>query len=342
MTEASNTPVYVAGHRGLVGSAIVRNLQAKGYENIITRTHSQLDLTDPHEVAAFFQAENPEYVFLAAAKVGGIHANDIYRGEFIYKNLMIQTNVLHQAYLAGVKRLVFLGSSCIYPRECPQPIREEYLMTGPLEQTNSPYAVAKIAGIEMCDAYNRQYGTSFVPVMPTNLYGPDDNFNLEMSHVMPAMMRKFHLGKLALQEDWDGIEQDEARYGAIPADIKKAIGYDRRDASDCKVMLWGTGAARREFLHVDDMADACVHVMFGTASTELMNIGTGQDLTIKELAALVARAVGYEGEVVWDSNKPDGTPQKLLYVEKVKATGWSHKIPLHEGILRTYTKEYLA
>ena len=269
-----NVKIYVAGHRGLVGSAIVRQLEAKGYTNIITRSHAELDLVNQQSVADFFEVEKPEYVFLAAAKVGGIMANSTYRGEFIYLNLMIQNNVMHQSMVHGVKRLVFLGSSCIYPKMAPQPIKEEYLMTGPLEPTNSPYAVAKIAGIEMCHAYNDQYGTSFVPVMPTNLYGPGDNFDLEKSHVLPALMRKFHLGKLAMAGDWAGIDADQERWGVIPNDIKTSIGYDMKHSDQCKVLLWGTGTPYREFLYVDDMADACVFVMFDSNTTELLNIGT--------------------------------------------------------------------
>jgi GDP-L-fucose synthase len=265
-------------------------------------------------------------------------ANSTYRGEFIYQNLMIQNNIMHQSMLHGVERLVFLGSSCIYPKMAPQPIREEYLMTGPLEPTNSPYAVAKIAGIEMCRAYNDQYDTSFVPVMPTNLYGPGDNFDLEKSHVLPAMMRKFHLAKLAMAGDWAGIEADEARLGRIPDDIKLAIGYDVRDAESCKVVLWGTGSPYREFLHVDDMADACVYVMFESDTTELLNIGVGEDLTIREAAEMMAEVVGYEGEIVWDSSKPDGTPRKVLDVSRVASVGWRPKVGLREGLARVYSE----
>lgn len=333
--------IYVAGHRGLVGSAIVRQLEARGYTNIITRTHAELDLVNQQAVADFFEAEEPEYVFLAAAKVGGIMANSTYRGEFIYLNLMIQSNIMHQSTVHGVKRLVFLGSSCIYPKMAPQPIKEEYLMTGPLEPTNSPYAVAKIAGIEMCHAYNDQYGTSFIPVMPTNLYGPGDNFDLEKSHVLPALMRKFHLGKLAMAGDWDGIEADERKWGRAPADIKSAIGYEARNSKDCKVILWGTGSPFREFLYVDDMADACVFVMFNTDSTALLNIGTGEDLTIDEAAEMVADVVGFEGPVKWDDTKPDGTPRKVLDVGKLKKLGWSPREDLLSGLKKSY-EWYLA
>lgn len=328
--------IYVAGHRGLVGSAIVRQLKAKGFSNILTRTHAELDLVNQEAVADFFEAEKPEYVFLAAAKVGGILANSTYRGEFIYLNLMIQNNVMHQSMVHDVKRLLFLGSSCIYPKMAPQPIKEEYLMTGPLEPTNSPYGVAKIAGIEMCHAYNDQYRTSFVPVMPTNLYGPGDNFDLEKSHVLPALMRKFHLGKLAMAGDWDGIEADEKKWGRVPEDIKQSIGYDRKDSGGCKVVLWGTGSPFREFLYVDDMADACVHVLFDTDTTDLLNIGTGVDLTIRHVAKHVAKIVGYEGKVVWDDTKPDGTPRKVLDVGKVRSTGWQPKVSLKDGLMTMY------
>jgi len=299
-----NAKIYVAGHRGLVGAALVRRLTAEGFTNIIGRTSKELDLTSQSQVADFFAREKPDYVFLAAAKVGGIQANNTYRAEFIYKNLMIQTNIIHQSWVNGVKKLLFLGSSCIYPRECPQPIREEYLLTGPLEPTNSPYAVAKIAGIEMCRAYNSQYGTSFIPVMPTNLYGPGDNFDLENSHVLPALIRKFHKAK-----------QQQAQ----------------------TVTVWGTGKPRREFLHVDDLAAACTFLMAQYAGTDLFNIGTGTDLSIKELAEIVAEAVGFTGKLVYDASKPDGTPQKLLDVTRINQAGWQARIPLKEGIKNVYS-----
>ena len=333
---SKDAKIYVAGHRGLVGSAIVRQLETKGFTNIVTRTHAELDLVNQQAVEEFFEAEKPQHVFLAAAKVGGIMANSTYRGEFIYLNLMIQSNVIHQSMVHGVKRLVFLGSSCIYPKMAPQPIKEEYLMTGTLEPTNSPYAVAKIAGIEMCHAYNDQYGTSFVPVMPTNLYGHGDNFDLEKSHVLPALMRKFHLGKLAMAEDWEAVEADEKKWGPIPNDIKKAIGYTQKDASNCKVVLWGTGSPYREFLYVDDMADACIFSMFDSDSNELLNIGTGKDLTIRDAAELVAKVVGYEGDIVWDDSKPDGTPKKMLDVARVESQGWTSKVSLLEGLQNVY------
>lgn len=295
--------IYVAGHRGLVGSALVRRLSSEGFTNIIKRTSQELDLTSQAQVANFFAQEKPDYVFLAAAKVGGIQANNTYRAEFIYKNLMIQTNIIHQSWVNGVKKLLFLGSSCIYPKMCPQPIKEEYLMTGPLEPTNSPYAVAKIAGIEMCDAYNRQYGTSFIPVMPTNLYGPGDNFDLENSHVLPALLRKFHEAKM----------------------------HGRKSVS-----IWGSGTPRREFLHVDDLADACLFLMNSYDGTDLHNIGTGTDVTIRELAEIIAEAVGFTGELVYDASKPDGTPRKLLDVTKINQAGWQARIPLKEGIKNVY------
>lgn len=328
--------IYIAGHRGLAGSAIARNLAARGFENIITRNHAELDLTDQRAVAAFFAREKPEAVFLAAAKVGGIVANDTYRGDFIYQNLMIQTNVMHHAYLAGASRLVFLGSSCIYPKYAPQPIKEEYFLTGPLEPTNSPYAVAKIAGIEMCDAYNRQYGASFIPVMPTNLYGPGDNFDLETSHVLPALIRKFHLAKLAKAGDAEAWARDEARFGPVPMDVKASLGMGAAGPREPKVVLWGTGKPLREFMHVDDMADACVHLALSTRTTELVNIGVGQDVSIAELARMVAQVVGFEGEVVFDSSKPDGTPRKLLDVSKLRDIGWRPTVELEQGVQDTY------
>jgi GDP-L-fucose synthase len=343
--------IYVAGHRGLVGSAIVRILKSDGYSNIITRTSRELNLINQQDVAAFFAQEQPEYVFLAAAKVGGIHANDTYRAEFIYNNLMIQTNIMHHSYLHGVKKLLFLGSSCIYPKLCAQPMKEAYLMTGPLEHTNSPYAVAKIAGIEMCWAYNRQYGCRFIPVMPTNLYGENDTFDLENSHVLPALIRKFHLAKMAAAGDLAGIIRDEQRFGPLPADIRKALGLNAdstnlsHEAVKATVVVWGTGTPKREFLHVDDMADACVFIMNGdfrflqTACGQadiLFNIGTGADQTIKELALMVRDVVGFQGEIVFDDSKPDGTPRKLLDVSRVRALGWQPIIELKEGIGQVY------
>lgn len=304
--------IYIAGHRGLVGSALIRKLQSKGYTNLITRTHTELDLTRQSEVEAFFDSEKPEYVFLAAAKVGGIWSNNTYPAEFIYSNLTIQNNIIHAAYKNRVNRLLFLGSSCIYPRECPQPMKEEYLLTGPLEKTNEPYAVAKIAGIKMCQSYNRQYGTMFLSVMPTNLYGPNDNFDLETSHVLPALIRKFH----------------EAKVNDNPS-----------------VEMWGTGKPRREFLHVDDLAEACVFLMdiedgryrdIVDDPTPLINIGYGKDLTILELAQLVKEIVGFNGDIINNTTKPDGTPQKLLDTSKIKALGWNPSISLNRGLVNTY------
>lgn len=298
-----DSPIFVAGHRGLVGSAIVRRLRAGGYRNLITRTRQELDLQDRRVVAGFFDESRPAYVFIAAAKVGGIHANNAYPAEFIYENLMIECNLIDAAYRAGVQRLLFLGSSCIYPRECPQPIKEEYLLTGSLEKTNQPYAIAKIAGVELCDAYNRQYGTEYIAAMPTNLYGPNDNFDLQTSHVLPALMRKTHEAKLA---------------------------------NAASVVVWGSGRPRRELLHVDDMADACVFLMQDGAPAGLYNVGTGQDVTIAELAGLVKEAVGFAGALEFDASKPDGTPRKLLDVSRLQARGWRARIALAEGIKGTY------
>ena len=296
--------IYVAGHRGMVGSAIVWRLSAAGYSNLLTRTHADLDLTHQPSVEQFLKYEKPDYVFLAAAKVGGIHANNTYRGEFIYQNLMIEANIVHAAWQAGVQRLLFLGSSCIYPRDCPQPIKEDYLLTGPLEPTNEPYAIAKIAGIKLCESYNRQYGTQYVSVMPTNLYGPNDNYDLNNSHVLPALIRKAHEAKL------------------------------RGDAS---YVVWGSGKPLREFLYVDDMADACVYLMeLDDIHDGLFNVGTGQDVTIRELAETVMDVVGFEGEIVFDASKPDGTPRKLLNVDRLRALGWQSETSLRDGIAKAY------
>jgi GDP-L-fucose synthase len=329
--------IYVAGHRGMVGSAIVRRLQAEGYSRIITRTHAELDLIDQRAVVEFFRGEKIDAVFMAAAKVGGIHSNNTYRADFIYENLMVECNVIQAAVKSGVQRLLFLGSSCIYPRSCPQPMREEYLLSGYLEPTNEPYAVAKIAGIKLCESYNRQYGTKFRSVMPTNLYGPNDNFHLENSHVLPAMLRKFHLAKLAGRGDLEGIRRDEERSGSAPKDVREALP---------RVRLWGTGVSRREFLHVDDMAAACVFVMqlsdkqynHACADGEVshLNVGCGKDNSIRELATIIRKAVGFEGEVDWDSSKPDGMPQKLLDVSRLCGLGWSPQIDLVDGIRLTY------
>nr|WP_295869250.1 GDP-L-fucose synthase [uncultured Chitinophaga sp.] len=295
--------IYVAGHRGMVGSALVRKLKNEGFGNIVTRTSGELDLRDQGAVAKFFSEEKPAHVFLAAAKVGGIVANNTYRGQFIYENLMIQNNVIHHAHLNGVQKLMFLGSSCIYPKLAPQPLKEEYLLTGQLEPTNQPYAIAKIAGIEMCDAYRAQYGSNFISVMPTNLYGPNDNYDLQNSHVLPAMLRKMH----------------EAKMNNLP-----------------EVVLWGTGTPRREFLHADDMADACFYLMQHYNEPGLVNIGVGEDISIKELAMLIRKIVGYKGELVFDTTKPDGTPRKLMDVSKLHSYGWKARIELEEGVRRVY------
>ena len=350
--------IYVAGHTGLVGSSLYRRLYADGYSNLIVRDHSDLDLTRQKEVEAFFQTEKPEYAFLAAAKVGGIMANYAYPAEFIHTNLAIQNNVIHSAWKAGIKRILFLGSSCIYPKECPQPMKEEYLLTGPLEPTNEPYAIAKIAGIKMCQAYNRQYGTQYLCVMPTNLYGPNDNFDLETSHVLPALIRKFHLAKLAYRKNWEGIRKDEQTYGKIPNDVKASLGIDNAFPDNLKatpdsnplVMLWGSGNPRREFLHVDDLADACVFLsgleestflkFFDTKHVPLVNIGCGEDQTIQEIASIVSEVVGYKGRVKWDQSKPDGTFQKLLDISQIKKLGWKPTINLKNGIRGVY-KWYL-
>ena len=298
-----NAKIYVAGHRGLVGSAISRQLRAEGYRNLVERTHAELDLTSQQATAEFFQRERPDYVFLAAAKVGGIHANNTYPAEFIYNNLMMETNIINAAFHSGVKKLLFLGSSCIYPRLAPQPIKEEYLMTGELEPTNEPYAMAKLAGISLCNAFRRQYGCNFISVMPTNLYGPGDNFDLENAHVLPALIRKFHEAKLA---------------------------------DNPTVTLWGTGTPRREFLFVDDLARACVFLMRKYDESGIVNIGTGVDHTIAELAAQIADVVGFTGDLVYDATKPDGTPQKLLDVSRINRLGWQAKTSLEEGLRLTY------
>jgi GDP-L-fucose synthase len=309
-----DSKIYIAGHRGLVGSAILRKLQALGFANLLTRTHAELDLTQQGAVERFFAAERPEYVFLAAARVGGILANSRYPASFIRDNLAIQCNLIHSAWRTAVTRLLFLGSSCIYPKLSPQPIKEEYLLTGRLEPTNEPYAIAKIAGIEMCESYNRQYGTSFFSVMPTNLYGPNDNFNLEDSHVIPALIRKFH---------------------------------EAREAGSSQVMIWGSGKPRREFLHVEDMADACVFLMNLPEDAiadvfkrypepSFVNVGTGEDITVAELAAIVGRTAGFRGKILYDAGKPDGTPRKLLDVSRLQKLGWRARISLEEGIADTY------
>jgi GDP-L-fucose synthase len=302
----SDNKIYIAGHRGLVGSAIMRRLRAGGYANIVTRTHAELDLIEPRTVFEFFEKEKPEYVFLAAAKVGGIHANNTYRADFIYQNLMIESNIIHASYRHGVKKLMFLGSSCIYPKHASQPMKEEHLLTGLLEPTNEPYAIAKIAGIKMCDAYNRQYGTNFMSVMPTNLYGLGDNYDLQNSHVLPALIRKMHEAKMQNAKE---------------------------------VVVWGTGTPKREFLYSEDLADACVFLMekYNAADIgEFVNIGSGKEISIKELAELVAEIVGFRGQLVFDTSKPDGTPRKLLDVSRLYSLGWQPKTGFREGITRAY------
>ena len=303
MSLLASSKIYVAGHRGMVGSAIERRLRAHGFNNVLTRAHAELDLTRQTEVEAFLKAEKPDYLFIAAAKVGGIHANNTYRADFLYQNLMMQANLIQGAYAAGIKDLMFLGSSCIYPRDCPQPIKEEYLLTGPLEQTNEPYALAKIAGIKLCETYNHQFGTRYTSVMPTNLYGPGDNYNLQNSHVLPALIRKAHEAKLR---------------------------------GDTEYVVWGSGKPMREFLYVDDLAQACVQLMSDGYHGPLLNIGTGVDVTIRELAELVMKVVGFTGKIVFDATKPDGTPRKLLDVSAAAAQGWKAKIGLEEGIRLAY------
>jgi GDP-L-fucose synthase len=297
--------IYIAGHRGMVGSAIVRRLQKDGYTNIVTRTHKEMDLTCQQAVADFFASEKPDVVVLAAAKVGGIHANNVYRAQFLYENLMIQNNVIDSAYRNGVKKLLFLGSSCIYPKMAPQPLKEESLLTGLLEQTNEPYAIAKIAGIKMAESYRRQYGVNYISAMPTNLYGPNDNYDLNNSHVLPALIRKFHTAKVT---------------GAPSVEV------------------WGTGSPRREFLHVDDLADACFFLLTNYDEELFVNIGTGEDLTIKELAEMIKDIVGYSGELKWNTEKPDGTPRKLMDVSRLHNMGWKHRIGLREGITSVYAE----
>ncbi len=340
-----DSKIYIAGHRGLVGSAIMRKLLDEGCQNLIVRTHKELDLTDQSAVSAFFDKERPGYVFLAAGRVGGILANDTYPAEFIRDNLMIQANVIDAAYRHGAAKLLSLGSSCIYPKLASQPIKEEYLLSGPLEPTNEWYALAKIAGIKMCQAYRRQYGFNAISVMPTNLYGPGDNFDLETSHVLPALIRKFHLAKLAIKGDSAGIAEDEMRFGPINGDFRSNLNAllarspfccGRSEIGTPSVVLWGTGAPRREFLFVDDLADACVHLMREYESKEIINVGTGEDLTIRELAEAVAEVVGYEDGISFDFSKPDGTPQKLLDVSRIKSLGWHWRVDLRRGIRMTY------
>jgi GDP-L-fucose synthase len=303
-----DSKIYIAGHTGMVGSAILRKLEQEGYSNLILRTSKELDLINQQSVVNFFEKEKPEYVFLAAAKVGGIEANNTYRAQFLYENLMIQNNVIHQSYVHGVKKLLFLASSCIYPKLAPQPIKEAYLLTGELEFTNEPYSIAKIAGVKMCENYNRQYGCDFISVMPTNLYGPNDNYDLETAHVLPALLRKFHEAK---------IENNKT------------------------VEVWGSGKPKREFLHVDDLADACFHLLQTYRGNTSLNIGTGKELSIKELTELIREIVGYNGEIIWNKDKPDGTPRKLLDVSLIHGLGWKHMIELEEGIREVYKNKFI-
>lgn len=375
-----DSKIYVAGHLGLVGSAITKVLRSKGYTNIIGRSIDELDLMDTLAVNAFFEQEKPEYVILAAAKVGGIIANNTYRGQFIYENLMIQNNVIHAAYLNNVKKLLFLGSTCIYPRDAPQPMREDYLLTSPLEYTNEPYAIAKIAGIKMCESYNLQYGTNFISVMPTNLYGPNDNFNLETSHVLPALIRKVHLGKCLEEGDWEAIRKDlnkrpieglNGEYGngekgenenkILKILQKYGISLTQSQSRKVSVSIWGTGAPLREFLWSEEMADASVYCLENVNFDDLIrdnssslreirineirnthiNIGTGKEITIKDLAYLIKEKVGFKGDIVFDTSKPDGTMRKLTDPSKIHQLGWRHRIEIDEGIQKLYSW-YLA
>lgn len=377
-----DSKIYIAGHKGMVGSAIGRSLSFLGYNNFVYTPFPPYDLTNQKIVGEFFEKEKPEYVFLAAAKVGGIMSNNTYRAQFLYENLMIQNNIIHQSYVHGVKKLLFLGSSCIYPGNCPQPIKEEYLLTGELEYTNEPYAIAKISGIKMCESYNIQYGTNFISVMPTNLYGPNDNYNLETSHVLPALIRKMHLGKCLESNDWVSIRKDLKKYHvegvsdtSSESEItEKLLKYgiqvsneaahrtphtaDRQPhtsrltphaAHPVSISLWGTGSPYREFLYVDDLADACVFLMLKIDFKDLavkgkpvlnthINIGTGKDLTIKDLAIMIKSIVGFDGQLEWDSSKPDGTYRKLLDVSKINKLGWKEKLNLEDGIKMIYNK----
>lgn len=363
-----NSKIYVAGHRGLVGSAITRKLQELDYKNIMVKTHKELDITRQIEVEAFFEKEKPEFVFLAAAKVGGILANNTYKAEFIYQNIMIAANVIHASYKNGVKKLLNLGSSCIYPKFAPQPLKEEYLLTGELELTNEPYSVAKISAIKLCRYYNEQYNTNFISVMPTNLYGPNDNFDLETSHVLPALIRKFHLAKLLSQDKYEEIVKDSHYFGDLPSTLnspklkagKSTVTMNNSMTNNNiqqitdyltkfgiypdKVVLWGTGAPYREFLHADDLADACIFLMENYHANdvgEFVNIGTGKDIQIKELTEIIKGIVGFNGEIQWDSSKSNGTPRKLLSVKKINELGWKAKINFKKGIEAVY-KNYIS
>ena len=347
-----NSKIYVAGHRGLVGSAIWQNLQSKGYTNLIGQSHQELDLLDAVAVKSFFDREKPEFVILAAAYVGGIVANNTYRADFIYRNLQIQNNVIGESFRHNVRKLLFLGSTCIYPREAPQPISEEALLTGPLEYTNEPYAIAKIAGLKMCESFNIQYGTNYIAVMPTNLYGPNDNFDLEKSHVLPAMIRKIHLAKALMNDDWNTVRQDLTRRpvegisgNSTQQDMESKLR--KYGISKERVELWGSGKPLREFLWSEDMADASVYIMenvdfpdLAKGKTEIrnchINIGTGKEISIHDLAALIRKTIGYTGEITFDTSKPDGTMRKLTDVSRLNALGWKHTIDVDEGVKRMY------
>tara|TARA_R110002050_G_scaffold69630_2_gene150681 strand:+ start:12002 stop:13093 length:1092 start_codon:yes stop_codon:yes gene_type:complete len=353
-----DSKIYIAGHRGLVGSAILKNLKIKGYHNFVLRTHAELDLTNAFQVAEFMQSEKPDYVFLAAAKVGGIVANNTYRADFIYENLMIQNNIVHHSYINKVKKLLFLGSTCIYPKECPQPMKEDFLLTDTLEYTNEPYAIAKIAGIKLCESYNLQYGTNYISVMPTNLYGPNDNFDLEKSHVLPALIRKMHLGKALEQKDWTTIRTDLDKLpihgvngSSSDAEILAILlKYGISTTSDEKIVveIWGSGNPMREFLWSEDMADACVFIMenrnfkdtYEPNQKEIrnthINIGTGKDISIKDLAFLIKEKIGFQGMLQFNSDKPDGTMKKLTDVSKLHQLGWTHTVDLNSGITDIY------
>ena len=353
-----NSRIYVAGHRGLVGSAILKNLEKRGYTSLITRTHSELDLVDPVAVAAFFASEKPEFVFLAAAKVGGIIANNTYRGDFIYENLMIQSNVIHQSYKSGINKLLFLGSTCIYPKGAPQPMQEDSLLTGPLEYTNEPYAIAKIAGIKLCESYNIQYGTNFISVMPTNLYGPNDNFDLEKSHVLPALIRKIHLGKALENNDWNVIKDDLDKRPIERVDgnagvetISKILakyGVSKSKEGVVEIEIWGSGKPKREFLWSEDMADACVFIMehrnfndcISPQDKEIrnthLNIGTGEDISIKDLAISIKKVVDFQGVFSFNTEKPDGTMRKLTDPTKLHKLGWKFRVDLTNGLQKIY------
>lgn len=349
-----NSKIFIAGHSGMVGSAIWRNLESKGYTNLIGISHNKLDLRDQASVKAFFNDERPEFVFLAAAKVGGILANDTYRANFIYDNLQIQNNIIHQSYVFGVNKLLFLGSSCIYPRDCPQPIKEEYLLTGPLEPTNEPYAIAKIAGIKMCENYYSQYGVNFISAMPTNIYGQNDNYDLEKSHVHAALMRKMHLAKCLENRDMESIRQDlnnnpiEKVNGKVSNEeiiniLNKYGIFIIQNSATVSLKLWGTGNPKREFIYVEDMADACIY-LFNNLNAESLyssgvsyiNIGTGIDTTISDLAKMIKEIVGFSGRIEWDNSKPDGTPRKLLNVERLEKVGWKPVFSLKEGLEKAY------